>query len=517
MRNNVTGVSVSLLLVLAGLAMAQSVPLWEPRDFSFKSSTEHNNPFAVTFSATAKAPNGETLHLPGFYDGDGTWKIRFSPFLEGKWSLKTNSDDPALTGKQVELTCTKNANLNVHGPLQVDSQHPHWFVFRNGSRGYIMGYEADWLWALDMTAPDTPKLNAFLDKLKHYGFNYIVLNAYAHDTSWRKGRTSEDDYGPPPLFAWEGTNENPDHSRFNLAYWRHYDRMMNALHERGIIAHLMFKVYNKSVNWPQSGSAEDELWFRWIVARYAAFPNLVWDFSKESFYEKDVDYKTSRLKLIRENDPYRHLITIHDDNGYDKGTFDDLVDFQADQNHGDGRHKTILNQRSRGQWPVMNIEFGYEHGPGGLQDKTYGGSQSPEVVCRRAWELATAGAYLTYYYTYTAWDVVRTEDTPPGYGYFKILRDFWDAVPYWTMRPADHLVDQGYCLADEGRHYVVYLPDAGPVNLTFGNSRGRFKVEWLHPFTGQRVAGELAAQDKCLLTPPAEFEKTPIVLHVRNP
>ena len=81
MKSNAIGAVISLLL--AGLAMGQSVPQWKPQDFSFKSSVEHNNPFAVRFSATAKAPNDETLHVPGFYDGDGTWKIRFSPFLEG--------------------------------------------------------------------------------------------------------------------------------------------------------------------------------------------------------------------------------------------------------------------------------------------------------------------------------------------------------------------------------------------------------------------------------------------------
>ena len=69
--------------------------------------------------------------------------------------------------------------------------------------------------------------NPFLDKIAGDGFNFIILNAFAYDTSWRKGST-DDDYGPPPLYAWEGTNDKPDHSRFNLAYWQHYDRMMDG-------------------------------------------------------------------------------------------------------------------------------------------------------------------------------------------------------------------------------------------------------------------------------------------------
>ena len=77
------------------------------------------------------------------------------------------------------------------------------------------------------------------------------------------------------------------------------------------------------------------MYFKWIVARYVAFPNIVWDFSKEAFYEKDLDYKIDRVKLIRANDPYGHMITIHDDFEYDMGTFDELLDFHADQNHRD--------------------------------------------------------------------------------------------------------------------------------------------------------------------------------------
>jgi len=63
-----------------------------------------------------------------------------------------------------------------------------------------------------MEDPELPRLNRFLDKLVSFGFNHIILNAYAHDTKWRKGKTGRDDYGPPPMFAWLGTNEDPDYS-----------------------------------------------------------------------------------------------------------------------------------------------------------------------------------------------------------------------------------------------------------------------------------------------------------------
>lgn len=87
------------------------------------------------------------------------------------------------------------------------SNHPYHFVFEDGSRYLMMGYECDWLWALDMKDPNLPTLNPFLDKLAKHGFNLIILNAYAHDTSWCKGKTDADDYGPPPMYAWTGSTD----------------------------------------------------------------------------------------------------------------------------------------------------------------------------------------------------------------------------------------------------------------------------------------------------------------------
>ncbi len=140
----------------------------------------------------------------------------------------------------------------------------------------------------------------------------------------------------------------------------------------------------------------------------------MWDFSKEAHNEKDLAYKQGRLKALRKSDPYQHLVTVHDDDkANDAGAYDALTDFRADQQHSNW-HALIPRQRARRDWPVANVEFGYEHGPGGLEDKTYRVVQAPEEVVRRAWEIALAGGYTVYYYTYTAWDVIRPEDVPPG-------------------------------------------------------------------------------------------------------
>lgn len=119
---------VSALAV--GLGAAQSAdsaseavrdPRWEPYEFTFGSDAGLENPFQVAFAAEATGPGGSRLTLPAFYDGNGTWKVRFTPTAEGKWSLQTHSEVAALNNRHATLVCISNLASNFHGGLHVDS------------------------------------------------------------------------------------------------------------------------------------------------------------------------------------------------------------------------------------------------------------------------------------------------------------------------------------------------------------------------------------------------------------
>ena len=96
------------------------VPRWKPYDFVFKSATQPTNQFAVNFTASITGPDNIQMTLPGFYDGNNVWKIRFSPTKEGKWTITTHSDQPDLDKQQAQLICIKNSNGSIHGGLQID-------------------------------------------------------------------------------------------------------------------------------------------------------------------------------------------------------------------------------------------------------------------------------------------------------------------------------------------------------------------------------------------------------------
>jgi hypothetical protein len=99
---------------------AERVPRWEPHEFIFGCDARLENPFQVVFAAEATGPGGSRLTLPGFYDGNGTWILRFAPSAEGEWSLQTHSEVAALNNRHASLICGSGRSLKLHGGLRVD-------------------------------------------------------------------------------------------------------------------------------------------------------------------------------------------------------------------------------------------------------------------------------------------------------------------------------------------------------------------------------------------------------------
>ena len=144
-----------------GSASNPSVQKWKPYDFEFKIASAPANPYTVAFSAEMNGPDGTKLTLPGFYDGNSTWKIRFSPTKEGKWTLTTHSEITDLNNRHAQLTCERNRNKAIHGSIQLDSVNTQHFIFEDGTRWFPVGYEANWLWALDAKDNTLPTLQPF--------------------------------------------------------------------------------------------------------------------------------------------------------------------------------------------------------------------------------------------------------------------------------------------------------------------------------------------------------------------
>jgi hypothetical protein len=58
------------------------------------------------------------------------------------------------------------------------------------------------------------------------------------------------------------------------------------------------------------------------------------------------------------------------------------------------------------------------------------------------------------------------------------------------LHPASELASTGYCLADPGHKYVVYLPDGGAATVALPEAGGEWTVEWFDPTRRRGTATE---------------------------
>ena len=136
-------IHLSMLAAIAtNLVAATTIEQYRPHDFTY---------FDVDLRGEFTGPDGTDITVPGFYAGGNNWKIRFSPAIIGRWSMTTISPVAALNGRtETDIQCTKNLNPAIHGGLLVDPVNRHHFIYQDGTRYFLMGYEADWLWGADM-------------------------------------------------------------------------------------------------------------------------------------------------------------------------------------------------------------------------------------------------------------------------------------------------------------------------------------------------------------------------------
>jgi uncharacterized protein DUF5060/uncharacterized protein DUF4038 len=477
---------------------------WFPQDLTFTSTANKTNPYmdVTDFRVTFVGTNGDKLTLPGFYTGNQVWKVRFAPPGPGTYTYVTSSAQDSSLNGLTGVVPPATANPNSHGAVTGDPAYPHHYINEDGSRYFEMGYEIDWLALMDFGDPAITKAKTIIDMVAANGFTEVNMQIYGHDTAWKSGITSTYDFGPPTQFPWAGTNSAPDNSKMNEAFWQNYDRVIAYMYEKGLNAHIFFKFVrtyggNELVGWPAKGSAEDDLYFRFVTARYQAYSNVFWDLIKESYEEPDQTYIADRLTFIRSNDAYRHMRTLHDSDGgqsqykpnyYDVASHAGTVEFYTDQQTD--QYAAAVAAWKKRPMPYLNAEVTlYQIG----NDGTYAYKGNPkEAVFATNMEVLMAGGYFTYYYSLQAWDVVRWNETPAGIGWYKNLAAFIKTTGWFTLAANDGLIGGGaigtHCLANPGKEYIVFKAGAGSVTLNVAGASAPLAAEWFDLYTGAVTA-----------------------------
>ncbi|HET6178500.1 MAG TPA: DUF4038 domain-containing protein [Candidatus Sulfotelmatobacter sp.] len=463
------------------------------------------NPFTDASFTGTFSPTGATksLDVEGFCDSaDGSlFRIRFMPSAPGSYNYH-------LTLKLGSHTETYSGNFDatdshLRGPIRVDPEHRWHFIWEGtGEHYYFFGDTAYWL----MGWRDERIIQNNLERLHRLKINRMRVLIHGRANSY---------YSEPivpgsnfTMFISPWLAEKPedlyrpgyDFTRFDVAYWQRFDRMLEAARDRDIVISLIFGLGDDPVH-TQAYSEDERRYFRYAVDRFAAFSNVTWDLGDDLDSFRDEKWTHETGTLLKQWDPYKHLATSHPVHDIHQDRASDWFDFTSIQDWNRTQHPYMLHQRELQKntgriIPQTNEEYGYEDHYPSWTPRPPG--DSTEVLRRSAWDIAMAGAYQTagetaktgtnvWPDTGGGWVNGRGDDSMTLLVAYRRLYDFFTSFSWWLTDPHDELVNAGnYCLAAPGNMYAIYLPNGGSVTVKL--DAGKYRAEWYSPLSGERIS-----------------------------
>ncbi|MFK8112729.1 MAG: DUF4038 domain-containing protein [Rubripirellula sp.] len=442
---------------------------WVVNDLTFEVQEQFENPFVEESYAVVSSEDGQQ-RVPLFYNGDNEWVFRYSSASVGSKSYVLESHIKELDGKRGKITIAKNLKPDRHGGVVLNSTNRQRLFYEDGTHYLNLAFECDWLFALDYGQGEIPKTKHLLSLLRRHRFNQIVMNVYSYDVNWPKDerlqKHPEHEYGGrEDIFPFLGSNSSPDHRSLNVDFFKHFDKVIAEMHDQEIVSHLMIYVWNKLVAWPEMNSSADNMYYDYVLKRYQAFPNVVWDVSKEALHHQRAtkEYIVERIQRTRRVDSYDRLVSVHD-YGFCRN-HSSLVDFISMQNWKHTLYQHMMDAAKEfPQKPIFNIEHGgYEESPYVVFPGAY---VDAEVCLRRNYMCLFAGGYTTYYWQGASWNALihnpfeQPDDfIKPHFEYFSHMAKLCESIHFENCKPMSHHNSSGYNLTNKRDGIVaMYTP-----------------------------------------------------------
>lgn len=479
-------VSCLLLCFCLPAFAQQQVQQWDRFEAVFKYAYSGNSFTEVNLSATFKGPD-TTLEVAGFYDGDGTFKVRCMPEQTGNWQYTTHSNIKQLNNQKGSFTCIEATGAN-HGIVRVSDTYN--FKYADGTQYYPVGTTA---YAWNHMVKGVQQLT--LQSLREAAFNKLRMCVFPKNYDLVK---EEPELYPFPTKAGAvtpvGTSpKNWDLTRFDARFFQTLETQIDSLKALGIEADLiLFHPYDKG-RWGFDSLPMDVnlKYLKYLTARLSSFRNVWWSLANEWDYVKPKTHDDwiTLAKAVKADDPYHHLESIHGSTAkyieYWLPPFTHVsVQDEAPVMHWGGASilRNVYNK------PVLYDEVGYE---GNLNQRW--GRYSAEEMTYLMWMGTIGGTYVTHGEAFLYKDDKDTIFWAKG-GTFKgtswkragFLRKVLEEGP-GPLQPADISRDFKTATAGKG-YYLIYfgkeVNDTWLFNLPLKNagferlkSGTRFKVE----------------------------------------
>jgi hypothetical protein len=461
------------------------------------------NPFTqATVRGQFQREGDKPVTVDGFCDAeDGSvFRVRFMPSQPGPYQYSVDYQQPGV--QQTHRGSFRAVASKRRGPVRVDREHPWHFVWEGtGEHYFFNGTTAFLLLGWD----DEAVIRACLDRFARYQVNRVrvLLN----------GRPSMSLWGEPivpgmgfqlSVNPWPAQRPNDlsfpafDYTRFQVATWQKFERMLRHARERDIIISVILD-WNDSREHPAAGGEDERRYYRYAAARLGPYANITWDLGDDISLFRTLAWSHEMGTYLHSIDTYHHLATDHPTDNKHQDRTSAWFGFTSFQEWSRPQHAWMLRQREAQKRtgriiPQVNEEYGYEdHYPRWAQN--YPDGASAEGMRRTAWEIYMAGCYQTTgetarrgtgYWPDTGggWVNGRGDDTMVLLRGNSHMVDFFKGFPWWLTEPHDELVDGGaYCLADPGKVYAVYLHMGRAVRLHL--QPAQYDARWFNPRNGR--------------------------------
>lgn len=457
---------------------------WKTYELCLNGPTEGNPFMDVKFDAEFSSGT-DHIHVRGFYDGNGQYKVRFMPETTGEWSVVTSSNVDSLNNHKAVFNCTPAQNEN-HGPVKVAGK-TH-FAYADGTPYLPFGTTA-YAWAFQN--PDTQEDT--LKTLKENRFNKIRMTVFPKYYSYNTQEPAQYPFAGQPTHttgifnddSWQVDPEKTgfDYSTFNPVYFQHLEKRIKDLDNLGIQADLiLFHPYD-SWGFARMGQSMDQHYIQYIVARLASYKNIWWSLANEYDLMAQLGQKSLVAwdfigQTVHQEDPSGHLLSIH--NFYDppvhKGTEKNWFDYtkpwithlsiQSDNvffvpKWLDDYQKPIVFDECRYEG---NIEFGW-------------GDNSAQGMVDNVYRIVLRGGYATHGETY----IDRPNTTRPiWWAHGGVLRgESHKRISYLEQLLASNNFTYINPLAIQGPHWELAVgesPDGQHILAYLGDNQPEFEI-----------------------------------------
>ncbi len=519
------------------------------------------------------------LMVPGYFAGDGNaansgstggnvWKVHFAPPETGTWTYRLSmrlgrnvavSDNelegeplPPVDGAEGTLEISPGdkdgRDFRARGMLNYVGEHYLRFA---GTGEYFLKQGAD--------APENfLAYQDFDGSFKNDGIrDHLIKDWSPHIQDWRAGDPTWSDgkgkgiIGAVNYLASEGMNafsfltmniEGDDRNVFPYPeYTDRYHMDVSKLDQWEIVfehgtrmgMYLHFKTQETENETLLDGGnlgIQRRLYYRELIARFSHHPALNWNLGEE-INNQSLQQRKAMAAYFWNHDPYRHHIVIHNGSYPDDmlGDASFLTGFSLQTTEQDFSrvHGKVLewvekSDQAGKPWVVACDE------PGDASHALVPDADDPEhdVARKNAlWgTLMAGGAGNEWYFGYKhdhsdlSCEDFRSRDL--WWDQCRIALEFFNNyAPFWNLKNHNDLCSAGYCFADPGETYVVYLKVGG--NHTLSLEEGTYDLRWYDPRNGGTpVSGEVTSLtgpgEMSLGPPPAENSQDWVALVTRK-